>query len=328
MKKASKISVIVPVYNVAKYLNRCVESIVGQTYQNLEIVLVDDGSTDASKKYCDAWRKKDSRIKVVHQKNRGLSAARNTGIKKSTGKYLVFVDADDYLAPSHIEDLYHALSATKADIAVAAHQVIYPKRTLTVQAPAQATMLSKDALHALLYHQIDTAAWSKLYKKSLFKRIKYPVGKFAEDTATTYKLFHQAKLISFCHQPTYYYVIHPQSLTTTSFSKKYLELVEATDQMAVFITTTYPEFATACTRRQVFARLSTLSQLAKSSTRNSKVERSLSSFVRQNRRTVLADRSAPLRDKLGILSLCLGFGFYRQVWRVYLKLSGRRLSHA
>ena len=133
MTKVSKnplISIIVPVYNVEEYLDKCVESIVNQTYKNIEVILVDDGSPDNCPKMCDDWAKKDKRIKVIHKKNGGLSDARNKGIDESKGEYLSFVDSDDYITDNYVELLYNIISKEHADISMAKQYVVYPKKTI------------------------------------------------------------------------------------------------------------------------------------------------------------------------------------------------------
>lgn len=209
------ISVIVPVYNVEPYLRRCVESILHQTYQNLEILLVDDGSTDASGAICDEYATLDDRVTVIHQKNGGLSAARNMGIDRAKGEYLCFVDSDDLLDCHMVETLYTDLTEQGAEIAVVGFQmfereseITHPEFITQVQC-----MSGRDAIRStLVSDELGDFAWNKLYKKDLFRGIRYPLGRMMEDQGTTYKLFLQCEKVVYRPVPLYYYYQRADSI--------------------------------------------------------------------------------------------------------------------
>ena len=207
--KEPLISIVVPVYKVEKFLEKCIDSIINQTYKNLEIILVDDGSPDNCGKICDEYAKKDKRIKVIHQQNGGLSAARNTGITKATGKYISFIDSDDYIEKDYIELLYTTIKQSKADIAIGSHTVIYDTGTKLQKATGEKSILKpKEVLERILYdNNIDYSAWAKLYKIELFTNIKYPEGRLFEDAATTYKLIDISKKIAVNSKSIYNYII-------------------------------------------------------------------------------------------------------------------------
>lgn len=223
------ISVIVPVYNVQEYLDQCVESIVGQSYKDLEIILVDDGSTDESGRLCDIWAEKDNRIKVIHQKNGGLSAARNTGIKHACGEYISFIDSDDFILPDYFLYLLSLLKDNDADISVCQtievdeKGKIIDKReleedyVLTSNYECMKDFLSSSA--------IDTTAWRKLYKFSLFKDngIFYPEGKYHEDVFTTYKVIGLSERIAVGAAALYAYRKRTGSIVNSNFSNKHLD---------------------------------------------------------------------------------------------------------
>ena len=181
------ISVIVPVYNVEPYLRRCVDSILRQTYRNLEILLVDDGSTDRSGTICDACAQQDTRVKVIHQKNGGLSAARNCGLETARGEYISFVDSDDLINDRMIETLYRDLAGQGADISAVGYRMFENQEELRpeeITAPVQC-MTGKEALRRILVsEEIGDFAWNKLYKKILFQTIRYPEGRVFEDRHT------------------------------------------------------------------------------------------------------------------------------------------------
>jgi len=182
------ISIIIPVYNVEKYLERCVKSVINQTYKNLEIILVDDGAKDNSGKMCDELSKLDSRIKVIHKENGGLSDARNFGLKIATGDYIGFVDSDDYIADDMYETLYHTIKNNNADISIVSFYEMYKEKVIGVRDSGNLEILSKqEAMKELLIDtKIQSYAWNKLFKKELFNDLKFPTGKNFEDIELLY----------------------------------------------------------------------------------------------------------------------------------------------
>ena len=187
------ISVIIPIYNVEQYLKRCVESLRHQTYSNLEIILVDDGSPDSCGKICDDYQKADNRIKVIHKKNGGLSDARNVGIGMAQGEYITCIDSDDFVSPFFIENLWVAIEKSKCEIATSWFIDYYEGDNIPETKKMNIkdiTVLSKEEFYKKLLYQdgVEVSAWGKLYKASLFQGVKYPVGKLYEDIPTTYLL--------------------------------------------------------------------------------------------------------------------------------------------
>lgn len=224
------ISVVVPIYKVEKYLPKCVDSICGQTYQNLEIILVDDGSPDQCGKLCDEYAKQDGRIKVIHKKNGGLSDARNAGIEVATGKYIGFVDSDDYIHPQMYEFLHDSLQKNMACIAVCAFQCIMESEHVEskIMNSIQSEVISSETerINHFLGEEF-TVAWNKLYPREYFSNIRYPKGKIHEDEFTTYKLLEMAKRICFIQEPLYYYVQRDNSIMGEDFSEKRLHRLDA-----------------------------------------------------------------------------------------------------
>ena len=320
------ISVIVPVYKVEKYLNKCIESIVNQTYKNLEIILVDDGSPDECGKICDNYAQKDMRIKVIHKENGGLSDARNAGINISNGKYISFIDSDDYIDLEYIELLYKTIKKDKSDMAISSHKVIYENGTILEKATKEESILeSKEVLKRILYDDgIDLSAWAKLYKIELFEEIRYPKGRLFEDAATTYKLVDTCKKISIISKSTYNYIIRGNSITNVNFSEKKMDLIISTEEMCNYIKKKYPDLEEAANRRLMYAYLSTLTQLIKSNKRNKSVEKRLYGYIKQNSKMILKDKNVPRRDKVAIISTKFGLGFYKIIWKIYEILTGRR----
>ena len=222
------ISVIVPVYKVEPYLDRCVESIVNQTYKNLEIILVDDGSPDNCGAMCDAWAAKDSRIRVIHKENGGLSDARNAGMAVATGEYLAFVDSDDWLDITYVEHLYLLAQKYNAQIVACDVQIVFDETSLNATGSGSIVAYTpEEALKALIEGRTFRAvAWNKLYQKDLFIGECYPVGKNHEDEFTTFRLIDKAQQLIYFDKTLYYYRQRPNSIMNT-YSIKRLDALDA-----------------------------------------------------------------------------------------------------
>lgn len=215
MSNQPAISVIVPIYNMEKYLKKCIDSIVNQTYKNLEIILVDDGSTDSSASICDKYARKDSRIKSYHKPNGGLADAKNYGLQKSSCEYVAFVDADDWVDNTMYETMVFALQRTNSDIVICGRYIEYEnQKAKKWNYPNELTM---DSTEALIYlnscKNIDMASWDKIYKRQLFDDITFPAGKKCEDAYTTYLLFYKAKRVSYVPECLYHYFQRPNSIS-------------------------------------------------------------------------------------------------------------------
>lgn len=220
---SDKISVIVPVYNVEKYLNRCVQSITDQTYENLEIILVDDGSPDNCGVLCDVWAKKDSRIRVVHKPNGGLSSARNAGIDIATGQYVGFVDSDDYIHPQMYEKLYAALLETGADISICNYDYVdeqtgEPDLNMRAASPLKDGVLTRKQAYEKIGRIVHgygfyVTAWNKLYHRSIFEDLRFKEGFIHEDEFFVHHLFSHCSRIATISDRLYLYVQRSGSIT-------------------------------------------------------------------------------------------------------------------
>lgn len=225
------VSIIIPAYNLEKHLFKCLNSVISQTYKNLEIIIVNDGSTDKTKDVIDDFLKKDSRILAVHQKNQGLSASRNNGIKISTGDFIALIDGDDTIAPNFIEDLLkHINTSNDIDIAVCGYQTIYPGKTTKHNIPNE-ILTGPTATIKCLTKQEDynIIACNKLYRHQLFDNIKYPPEQIHEDNLTTYKLLAAAKKVIYFSAPLYQYYKRKGSITDRS---KLLDQLKIKEQAA------------------------------------------------------------------------------------------------
>lgn len=210
------ISIIVPIYNVERYLPKCIDSILEQTYSNFELILVDDGSPDSCGKICDEYQKKDSRIIVIHKKNGGLSSARNAGIDVAKGEYIGFVDSDDYIEPFMYEKLFQAVSENQCKLAVCSINFVFEDGIVlqkTQDAKDQVFDFEQAMMEMNTYRLFDMGAWSKLYHKSLLDDIRFPEGKLSEDFYIMYKVFDKAQKIAFVATPCYNYLQRQNSIS-------------------------------------------------------------------------------------------------------------------
>ena len=214
------VSVIVPVYKVAPYLRQCIESIQSQTYRNLEILLIDDGSPDECGKICEEYKEQDKRIRVFHTENKGLSSARNVGIQSATGNYIGFVDSDDWIEPDMYEVLLRELK--EADISVCG----YDSGAQRVQL-MEAVYIGADALRALVDDKFNNNVWNKLYRRKLFEGVLFPEDRNYEDVAVMHRIVDRAKAIAVESSVLYHYRIRPESITKTFTAKNLLDYADS-----------------------------------------------------------------------------------------------------
>jgi len=237
------ISIIVPVYNVEKYLQKCVDSIINQTYKTLEIILVDDGSKDNSGKICDELEKMDNRIKVIHKQNGGLSDARNAGIKIAKGKYIGFVDSDDYIARDMFETLYGLSKKHNADVSIVSYYEVYNGKIISARDSKDLEVFDKiEALkEVLIDRRIQSYAWNKLFKRELFENIEFPTNKNFEDIATTLLLFEQSNTVVLLEDPKYYYLRRDDSIVGIKNYKTYKDYLDVIYDKYLYLNGKYEE---------------------------------------------------------------------------------------
>ena len=238
-----KISVIVPVYNIEQYIGACIESIIGQVYKNLQIILVDDGSTDTSGKICDAYKEKDNRIIVIHQRNEGLSAARNKGMSLAEGELLGFVDGDDIIHPQMYEQLQKSMEINQADIVECCVKDIYDNTKMafpSIKSQDEIITSGEEALKRLLSVKWKEpypryAVWSKLYKREVVENEKFPVGSIHEDVCFDTKIFLKAKCYVVLKEELYFYRKRRNSITNTAFSNRDLDKLIQMEEAMEFL---------------------------------------------------------------------------------------------
>lgn len=259
----SKVSIIVPVYNVSHYLKDCITSILNQTFKDYELILVDDGSTDDCSKICDEYALKDKRIKVYHKKNGGLSDARNFGINHSSCDYIGFIDSDDTIEPDMFDTLYKNISENEADVSICGLFDCYTDRKVPQCCEKSFGILSgEEALkEALEGKKFSVNAINKLYKKELFKDIMFPKGKLSEDAFTIPQILANAKRVVYTTEPKYNYMHRVGTITTSNFKINDLNVIEGYEEILKFINQNFPELKNLAEARLIWSYIYVLDKM-------------------------------------------------------------------
>ncbi|HFN1919043.1 TPA: glycosyltransferase family 2 protein, partial [Enterococcus faecium] len=251
-----KISVIVPAYNVEDYLENCLESISNQTHSNIEIIVVNDGSPDRSGEIAEEYKKKDMRLKVIHQVNGGLSAARNSGLDSATGDFVCFIDSDDWIEPDYLELLYFGTQTYGADISVLKIKKISSLEQLKEHTIAERKWEIFDREQAMknlfINNKIGYSANNKLFNRNLFDNIRFPLGKLMEDKATTYLLIDHSEKVAVNSSAKYHYYQSPKSILRGSFNPRIFDSFEVHEDILIFIDKFYPELSINVRTRYVY----------------------------------------------------------------------------
>lgn len=308
------ISIIVPVYNVERYLPRCVDSILAQTYENIEIILVNDGSTDSSGELCEDYAHRDSRVQTIHKANEGLADARNQGIQASAGMYCCFVDSDDYVADDYIAYLYQMARANCAQIAVCGYQKVYPSKgylfdRIFCENNTNKTVRVYDSFHALealLYQRgIIASAWGRLFQRELFSELGFPKGRQHEDVAVMYRLFEHARKIVIGDEKKYYYQQRPDSIVHSAFDERRMDYIYFTQECITYMQDRHPELVNAAVSRHFSACFELLASIGKDKKAHGKAYEELVQEIKKHRKTVLCDCSARPVNRMAALGTYL-----------------------
>lgn len=242
------VSLIIPVFRVSDYLPRLLESVVSQTHKEIEVILIDDGSPDASGKICDEYALRDSRIKVLHTHNNGVADARNTGVDASAGDYIVFADGDDYLANDYVEYLYKLCNSNNADIACCAWTTDEGGKLTKCRYRRTDPGLYKgrnEAMRAMLTTLLfSSSVWGKMFKRTLFANVRFPAhSNYYEDDATMYRLASYADSVAIGGESKYFYTLRDDSMIHRSFNENNLNMIKVFEERCEFIVKEYPELA-------------------------------------------------------------------------------------
>ena len=307
------ISVIVPVYNVEDYLDQCMESIVGQTYPHLEILMVDDGSTDNSGALCDQWAERDQRIRVIHQENGGLSAARNTALDAMSGELVIMVDSDDVLHLDAVSILLQAIQAHHADVAIGSFVVFDGKDANWPTITSENTVRHYDSQAALkaIYYQdklTNSSCW-RLFKASLFNDVRYPVGKYYEDLAIVYPLYKKCSLVVGIDDAVYGYRQRNDSILGR-FSLKRADVLDICEQLERQVLTEDVELLHAVRSRLLSAYFNILLLSYQDKEQDFKeLQDRCWKGIKRLRHNCLIDSNVRPKNKAGIIASYLGRTF-------------------
>lgn len=261
-----KLSVVVPVYNVEQYLGTCLNSLLNQTLSDIEIILVNDGSTDRSEAICQSYAARDERIKLYSKANGGLSDARNYGIRKVSSPIVGFVDSDDYVDPDMFRALYELKQRRKAEIAVGGVKMVSNDGEAYMRRAVEGEIIADrhDAMEELLKSKrITNSVWNKIFDIALFDQISFPEGKLYEDEYVTYRLFDRANQVAMTDKVFYYYRSSPNSITHKSFSEREFDRIDASLIKVNFIEKYYPDLVQYAERYLVYDCVMALSKMKK-----------------------------------------------------------------
>ncbi len=313
------VSIIIPVYNVEDYLSESLDSVLMQTYKNLEIILLDDGSTDNSGKLCDEYAKKDSRIAAKHVENGGLANARNVSLANVNGEYIMFVDSDDFVSPYYVEASLDVALKTGADIVCTNAVKFIDKVPETGKhAETKAEVYSGEEAVSLLFYQkkFNNSAWSKLLKTSVIREITFPVGRIYEDLATTYRWFLNSGKIAYLDQTLYFYRQRSGSIMRLGFNDRKYDRVAISSEIRNYISDNYPSIKKASDVRWFLSNLQYLMELPFDKKYKEK-RKEVFLNIREVRGGILKDKNTKTSLKLMAASTYPGAGFTMLLGRAY-----------
>lgn len=314
------VTVIVPIYNLEKYLDLCLGSIVTQSYPNLEIILVDDGSTDGSLALCKTYSKLDTRINVISQKNSGVSVARNMGLKHAQGEYICFIDGDDYIIPDYIQLLVEAILEHKADMAVCQitklkhEEFRAPPPHLII--PSVSIIDVEQALHQMTYQK--TFSWevvAKLYSKKIIHDLQFDKNeRIGEDFTFSYHYLHRCQRIVVCQFTGYFYLLREGSATQSHFSEKHRDILNVANKFEQFIQDKYPELSHCSTYFTLYAYVDLVDRLYFTEYAN---KEEIKTYKKQiiKRIDVLLNSEVKFKFKVRILIILFNQGLYKFIKR-------------
>lgn len=309
------ITVVIPVYKVEAYLRRCVDSVLSQTWTDIEVILVDDGSPDGCPRICDDYAARDARVTVIHQENQGLSGARNAGIERAKGAYLAFVDSDDYLAPDFLETLYRALTETGSDLSVCRWEYVHGEAIPEQGNGTQQVFRGREMLANLYIPDgaYYVVAWNKLYRRELFEEIRYPLGRIHEDEATTYRIYEVTQKAVYIDRSLYGYFVAPSSITR-GFNPARMDWVRANaERMEDFEQRGYRELMEPGLRAFLDGSIDIYFGLRDHLPDSKKEQEEIRGHVRRGLKRVKPYGSFPLRTRIGYRLFLFWPGLYRRL---------------
>lgn len=327
-----QIGVIVPVYNVECYLQKCIDSILSQTFRDFELILVDDGSTDNSGKICDEYAERNEKIRVVHTAHQGVSAARNKGLKENRGEYIAFVDSDDWLDRQYLEILYSVIRKFEADLVISCGINVLEGRRIHGsckcwnQVISESEIISKGEAYRRMFvceNNVSLVSWAKLYHRDLVQTLCYPVGEIYEDSGTIDQIIEKCEKIVVTSYAGYYYLRRKGSIIHGRMSAKHMAGVRNAKHLWDFIRTQYPDIEEAA-KIHYFRNCFDLLNLAIVDPEYKWLCRKLRKEIVGEKRFFLSCKYVNLIEKMGVVCLIGGLSSYKLSWRFYLWASGKR----
>lgn len=318
------VSVIVPIYNVEPYLRECVDSIICQTYCNIEIILVDDGSPDGCPSICDEYAATYSNIRVIHKPNGGLSDARNTGLAVSKGDFVTFVDSDDWLEVNMVERCVELIEENEADFCGVSFMLAYHNRRMPnpVKASGPEVYSPKEALARYLFNtNIGVCVWGGVYRRTLWENVKCPVGKLHEDQHTKYLLLDQARRVVFDPEPLYNYRQREGSIGHSAFSKRSYDLLEGVDIQYDYISKKYPDIEGDIGAACSFWYAVFVNMMLKGGCCDDATAKRCQRFVRVHIINIINNKSLLINRKLQLLLFALSFELYKLAYIRFVNTS-------
>ncbi|WP_342985836.1 glycosyltransferase family 2 protein [Clostridium saudiense] len=318
------ISIIIPIYNMEKYLDKCINSVINQTYKNIEILLINDGSTDSSIEICNRYKLRDKRIKVINTDNRGVAEARNIGIELAKGDFIGFVDSDDYIELNMFEKLFDLVNKNQCDMAICGYFIEDERnRIIKVGDPKNEVNIfnTEEAMKALINNGNYTSfPVDKLYRKSLFNDIKYPKGKIYEDADTTYKLIHKCKRVIYDPEPLYHYVQRSNSISH-SFRPEMMYRLEIDKNLTEFIKVNYPMLIKDVYPIWYRTNIQLLISMYLSKYEDDELYKYIIDNIRKNIVYILKERNIiNYKEKIIAVSSCISFNMMKEVLYIINKV--------
>lgn len=311
------VTVIVPIYNQKRFLNRCIDSIIEQTYKDIEILLVDDGSTDGSDEICEQYKVRDSRVKVIHKPNGGLSSARNIALEDAEGDYITFVDSDDYLANDYVEKSINLCEVNLADISIMNMKYIPENMNEEISDEIETNVIilsPEQAIECSLYQILfSCCAPGKLYKKHIFEHIRFPLGKLSEDLAVCHNALACANKIVYSDKIGYYYRQQEKSIMHV-FNPQRMDALQWALEIEEFCALNYPDILTAAKCRTFNVAVHLLLDISEKTETNYQFESLLKKEIKRTRMTVLSCHKVRLREKAAALLSFGGSNLLRRIW--------------
>ncbi len=316
----TKVSIIVPVYNIETYLRHCIDSLIVQTLKEIEIILVDDGSTDSGGAICDEYADRDKRIKVVHKTNGGLSDARNTGINLARGDFIGFVDGDDSVLPEMFEVLYRACIEKNTRMAACDRSYHTRKEVpeLVLSMKRCRVLTSEEFFGEVLMHSdtVSMGVWNKLYEKHLFDDVRFPVGKMHEDNATLYRLVFKTDRVAYIPAQYYIYAKRPGSITLLPYGIRDYDRYEADHSLYQYIASNHPSMIPLAAEHLCLSNLSITRNMALSGVRDNEM---YNKTQKENSELLLIHKqnfSLPQKERLELRMMCIGYQPYKWFLRL------------